>query len=330
MTIEASWYEALDGDRTHCLLCPRDCRRGEGQPGACLGRVTRGGKLWAETYAKPVSAGMDPIEKKPLYHFHPGGAILSLGTYGCNLTCGHCQNFTLSQQENPTQELPPEEAPRVAREQNSIGVAYTYNEPFIWAEYVRDAGRAVREAGLKNVLVTNGWVNPGPLEDLLPVIDAMNIDIKAFTEEFYREVCGATLAPVLETARRAARACHVEVTNLVIPGHNDDPAEQDELAGWIAAELGGRTPVHLSAYRPVHKLQARPTTPDDLLAARERFRKHLAFVYLGNVRTADGGITTCPSCGAEVVNREGYRTDTKGLADDGTCAACGADCGFVR
>ncbi len=329
MTVEASWYEPLDNGRTHCLLCPRDCRRGEGEPGACLGRVTRDGKLWAETYAKPVSASMDPIEKKPLYHFHPGTQILSVGTYGCNLTCGFCQNFSLSQETQPTQDLPPEEAAPLARQHGSIGIAYTYNEPFVWAEFVRDAGRNVREAGLKNVLVTNGWVRQEPLEELLPNIDAMNIDIKAFRDEFYRDICGATLAPVLATAERAAQSCHVEITNLIIPGKNDDPAEQDELAAWIAQHLGPRTPVHLSAYTPRYKLQAPPTTPEMLYAARDRFRAHLDFVYLGNVVTEDGGVTRCPDCDAVVLHRSGYTTDTKGLTDTGTCAACGADCNIV-
>jgi pyruvate formate lyase activating enzyme len=329
MPVEAAWYETLESGKTRCLLCPRGCVRGEGEAGFCLGRVTRDGKLWAESYGEPASVAVDPMEKKPLYHFHPGRSILSLGTYGCNFACEFCQNWTLAQTKVDTRHLAPEQVVELTRGRQAAGVAYTYNEPTIWFEYVRDCSRLLREAGLLNVLVSNGYVNQGPLEELLPTIDALNIDIKAFRDDFYREICGGQLQPVLDAARAAARQAHVEITNLIIPGRNDDPSEQDEMAAWIAAEMGPQTPVHLSAYTPRHRLQAEPTTLDHLLAGRERFGRHLRFVYLGNILSADGGLTRCPACEAEVVRRSGYATETPGLAADGTCAACGADCNIV-
>ncbi len=329
MPVEASWYEKLDQGRTRCRLCPQACERGEGESGLCLGRATRGGVLYAQSYARAASAAMDPIEKKPLYHFHPGREILSLGTYGCNLRCTFCQNWNLSQQIVNAQELPPEDAVRLARDRGSIGIAYTYNEPLVWFEYVRDTARAAQAQGLKNVLVTNGYVNPGPLKELLPCVDAMNIDIKAFRENFYRKLCHGHLQPVLDTARTAAQACHVEVTNLLIPGHNDDPVEQSELAAWIAENLGADTPVHLSAYFPRYRLQARPTSLADLRAARERFRERLTYVYLGNVPDAEGSDTICPKCGTVLIGRRGYRTEVRELTPAGACAQCGQEIPLV-
>ncbi|MFH0911207.1 MAG: AmmeMemoRadiSam system radical SAM enzyme [Planctomycetota bacterium] len=323
--MEAAWYEKTTEGRTRCLLCPQGCVRGEGEAGLCLGRVTRGGVLYAETYARVASVAMDPIEKKPLYHFYPGRRILSMGTYGCNLRCSFCQNWNLSQQRAPTEELAVPEAMRLARRKQSIGLAYTYNEPIVWFEYVRDCAREARALGLKNVLVTNGYINEGPLEEILPWIDAMNIDIKSFRDAFYQKLCGARLKPVLEAAKRAASACHVEITNLVIPGHNDDPAEQEELAAWIAESLGPRTPVHLSAHFPRHRLRAAPTTAQDLEAARARFDKRLAFVYVGNLDLPGMGDTRCPGCGALVVERRGYSVALRALSPTGSCARCGED-----
>jgi pyruvate formate lyase activating enzyme len=330
MVMEAAWYEKLENGSVRCLLCPQGCVIAEGASGLCLGRVNEGGRLQAATYARPASVAMDPIEKKPLYHFFPGSEILSVGTYGCNLRCSYCQNCTLSQEVTPTQELLPRDAAQLASGRESIGIAYTYNEPSIWFEYIRDTGALVREAGLKNILVSNGFINPGPLEELLPLIDAMNIDIKSFRDTFYKDICNGRLQPVLDTARAAAGACHVEITNLVIPGHNDDPSEQDELAAWIAENLGRQTPLHLSAYFPRYKLQAAPTAPEALFEARERFSRRLDFVYLGNLRGADGGITHCPQCNAEAIDRDGYTIRANALGESGACAGCGADLNIIN
>ncbi|MBN1257856.1 MAG: AmmeMemoRadiSam system radical SAM enzyme [Planctomycetes bacterium] len=329
MAIEARWYESLPDGRTRCLLCPRGCVRSDGEAGYCLGRVTHGGKLWAETYGRPASIALDPIEKKPLYHFYPGSNILSIGTYGCNLGCTFCQNWLLSQQVTPTEELTCEELVDLAQKQDCIGVAYTYNEPIIWLEYVQDSARLMQAAGFKTVMVTNGMISEEPLREILPLIDAMNIDLKAFREDFYQELCGGSLAPILRTCEIASQSCHVEVTNLVIPGYNDNPGEQEEMAAWIAEKLGETTPVHLSAYSPRHRLQAYPTSLDDLLAARERFIKHLKYVYLGNVQSPEGNNTICPQCGAEVIKRVVFAVNTSGLNSTGGCAACGADCHII-
>jgi pyruvate formate lyase activating enzyme len=283
----------------------------------------------ASTYAQTASIAMDPIEKKPLYHFFPGSEILSLGTWGCNLSCSFCQNYVLSQETPPTQELLPEDAVRLAKGRGSVGIAYTYNEPTIWFEYVRDTGKAIRQAGLKNVLVTNGFIEPAPLQDLLLVTDAANIDIKAFTDDFYREVCGGRLAPVLEAAKLYAANCHVEITHLVIPGRNDDPVEQEELASWIKSELGESTPVHLSAYTPRYKLQAEPTSLELLEATHERFHRHLKYVYLGNVHTEEGGSTRCPNCQTLVIERQGFAIAARALGNLGCCAECGEPLNIV-
>ncbi len=327
--MDARFYEELEGDFVQCALCPHHCVIGPGKRGLCRVRENRRGRLTALTYAQVTSSAMDPVEKKPLYHFHPGRRILSLGPWGCNLRCQFCQNCEISQGEAPTRELAPGEAVRLAQEKDSVGIAYTYNEPFIGWEYVHDTARAAHGAGLKNVLVTNGYVEEAPLRELLPLVDAMNIDLKAFHEAFYDKVCGGHLAPVLATAERAARECHVEVTTLVIPGHNDRPRELEGLATWIAEHMGRRTPAHLSAYFPAYRLNAEPTRPEMLLRAREIFRQELDFVYLGNLRTSDGADTLCPECGAVIVARSGYTVDTRNLKPDGGCAACGAATGIV-
>lgn len=326
---EAMYYEKLDEGKVRCLLCPRGCRIAPGKKGFCLGRVNEGGSLYAASYARATSAAVDPIEKKPLYHFHPGRGIFSIGTYGCNFACEFCQNFSISQREAPTDELPPEEVVRLAKGSNSVGVAYTYNEPLIWFEYVLDTSRLARGAGLVNVLVTNGYVNEEPLRELLPLVDALNVDLKG-DEEFYSRLCKGDPEPVRKTCRLAREAgAHLEVTHLVIPGWNDGEEKLEELSSWVAAELGEGTPVHLSAYFPRHKLQARPTPAGTLGRAREVFLRRLRYVYLGNILSREGADTHCASCKALLVERAGYRVRVTGLAPDGKCSSCGAGNGFT-
>jgi len=323
--MDAAHYERLADRRVQCRLCPHACVIACGKRGRCRVRENREGTLVALTYARAASVALDPIEKKPLYHFHPGSNILSMGSWGCNLACAFCQNHGISQREVPTEELLPGDAVALAQARGSIGMAYTYNEPLIMWEYLRDCGRAMHDAGLQNVLVTNGFVMPEPLADLLPVIDAMNIDIKAFHEGFYREHCQGMLAPVLESAKTAAAACHLEITTLIIPGYNDAPKELEEEAQWIAEHCGPETPVHLSAYFPRYRFRADPTPLAVLLHAREILGRSLQHVYVGNVQAAEGADTVCASCGARVVVRVGYRVDTSGMAADGRCGRCGAD-----
>jgi pyruvate formate lyase activating enzyme len=324
---DCEFQERRNG-RVACGICPHGCVIAEGKTGVCLCRKNVGGRLRPMNYARVTSAGMDPIEKKPLYHFHPGKDILSLGTWGCNFKCDFCQNWQISQQEVPTDYLPPAEAVALARRRGSAGIAYTYNEPTIWYEYVLDTGRLAREAGLVNVLVTNGYINPDPLDRLLEVVDAMNIDLKAFADDFYQRRAKGHLAPVLAAARRAAARCHVETTTLLIPGENDSPEELAELRDWIAENLGPDSPTHLSAYSPRYKLGAPATPIESLMRACEVMGEKLRFVYIGNVLAPGVGNTRCPECGAVAVRRSGYRVDTGGLRG-GACAACGRDLNFV-
>ncbi len=320
---KAMYFEPLEGGRVRCVLCPHRCVIAPGRSGICRQRWNEGGTLTSRIYGRVTSIAMDPIEKKPLYHFHPGEEILSIGTNGCNFSCKHCQNWSISQRDAPTQSLPPAEAVRVARDNGSFGISYTYNEPFIWYEYVLDTSKLAREHGLKNVLVTNGFVNPEPLAELLPFLDALNIDIKSIREEFYREICGGRLAPVLETCIAARKAAHVEITNLIIPTHNDSEADLTALADWVRDHLGADTPTHLSAYFPRYRLDAPPTPPETLERAYGIFAERLDYVYLGNMMLDKGSDTFCSSCGAILIRRHGYATRIVGL-DGVKCAKCGA------
>jgi len=325
---EALYYEKLGDQKVRCLLCPQSCRIAEGETGFCRGRRNREGTLYAETYGKCTLIAMDPIEKKPLYHFHPGAHILSLGTMGCNFACDFCQNWQISQASPLLQDITSADAVESARRDGSIGIAYTYNEPMIWYEFVLDTAKLVRENGMKNVLVTNGFINPEPLEELLPHIDAMNIDIKSINPEFYKERCKGKLGPVQATAKRAVESCHIEITNLIIPGHNDSKLELGMLADWILNNLGEDTPVHLSAYFPRHKLQAQPTNGETLTQAYEIFAGRLSYVYVGNMLLSVGAETNCRQCGATLIARRGYQIDIRNL-DDGKCGVCAAENNIV-
>ena len=320
---EAYFYEKQEDTHVRCVLCPHLCVIPDGQAGVCRIRENQGGRLIAKMYAEGTSAVMDPIEKKPLYHFFPGTKILSLGTNGCNFRCPWCQNWEISQQMSPTFALDPDDAVRQAEDRDSVGIAYTYNEPMVWYEHVRDTAELARQAGLKNVLVTNGYINPEPFEQLLPFIDAMNIDIKSIRPDFYRAQVGGTLEPVLQTARTASKATHVEVTSLVMPGQNDSSQDLEDLAAWIADDLGKETPVHLSAYFPRYKFTAPETTPDQLEKAREFFLRHLDYVYVGNVLSENGTNTYCRNCGALLIKRVGYTIERIGL-EGLDCKECGS------
>ena len=311
-----------------CELCPKECVIPPGHSGDCRVRVNQGGTLRAVTYGFPVSAHVDPIEKKPLYHVTPGASILSVATVGCNLHCLNCQNWQISQanpEESEAYDLPPHELVATARRVNSALIAYTYTEPLVFYEYTLESARRARAAGLKNVLVTAGYAKRAPLERLFAVTDAANVDLKALSDRFYREVCDARLGPVLD-ALVLARAMGVwlEVTNLIIPTLNDDPKMIRALTRWIARNLGRETPLHLSAFRPHHKMRHLPATPyQALLTAREIAREEgLHHVYVGNLRVEGGGETRCAGCGQLVIARRGYRI-LKNVLEDGACPACG-------
>lgn len=326
--VEALYYEPKQDGTIQCLLCPRGCVIGPGKAGACQGRRNEGGTLYAVNYGRTVSVAVDPIEKKPLYHFYPGKPILSIAPNGCNLACAHCQNWEISQCEVPTRELTSEQVVEATRQAQAIGVAYTYTEPLIWYEYILDTGALLREAGFVNVLVTNGYINEEPLRQLLPLIDAMNIDVKSIEDSFYREQCKGRVEPVLRTARMAKESgCHVEITNLIIPTLNDDEETVDGLIDWVA-ELGVDIPLHFSRYFPQYKCDCPPTPAETMQRAYERATQRLRYVYVGNISVPGASDTLCPQCRSLLVSRLGYATRIHDL-EDGRCRRCGTPSGIV-
>lgn len=327
---EARFFEKSNHEVT-CLLCPHHCRIPEGRTGICRVRKNTDGTLYALTYGKVSSIAIDPIEKKPLYHFYPGSRILSIGSVGCNFQCPFCQNWQISQVgpgDFPLHKVTPEVLLEIAKREQSIGISFTYNEPFIWWEFVHDVALLFRKEGLKNVLVTNGYVEREPLVELLPLVDALNIDLKSIDESFYRHHCKARLSPVLSTIEISWKAgVHVELTHLVVTGLNDTLEGVQRLVDWVA-NLSPSIPLHISRYFPAYKLSHPPTSLAFLEEAFAMAREKLHFVYLGNVWDEEKSSTFCPSCGKVVVVRHGYTTRVVGL--DGTrCRFCGADLPFV-
>ena len=276
----------MENGGARCDLCPHHCLVLPGKAGRCRMRTNKAQGLVADSYGVVSAIALDPIEKKPLYHFYPGSTILSLGSFGCNLRCQFCQNWQISQTTGDASHITPEAVVELARDYGDagcIGVAFTYNEPLMWYEFVFDTAKLVQAAELKTVLVTNGYISMEPWQRLLTHIDAVNIDIKGWDEEFYRKLCGGSLQPVLDNARVARDICHIEVTYLLIPGHNDDDESLAGFARWIRDNLGGETPVHFSRYFPNYQLDIAPTPVYTLKRAREIASKWLSFVYLGNV-----------------------------------------------
>lgn len=320
-------YWRPEGGSVRCLLCPNDCLIAEGKRGVCRVRENRGGALHALTYGKVSAVQLDPIEKKPLFHFHPGKDILSIGALGCNFRCGFCQNVHLVRAEVPVSDATIPDLVRAAREAGSVGIAYTYNEPMIWFEFVADCARAVRKEGMANVLVTNGYVHPDPLAELLPFIDAMNIDLKSMAPDFYRRICGGKLEPVLDTIRTSARAVHVELTNLLVTGENDSDDAIRKVVDFVAA-VDPEIPLHFSRYFPHYRFTAPPTPVSRLEAAYRIGREKLRYVYVGNHRLPGAEDTPCPRCGKVVVRRAGYRTIADGLSGN-RCSSCAARLRFV-
>ena len=287
MKMAQHWHMLKNG-LIECTLCPRRCRIAEDNRGTCFGRRRIGDKLIAETYGHACGLADDPIEKKPLYHFLPGSRVLSFGTVGCNLTCSFCQNYHLSQASaisgTPAQ---PEAIAKTAIRYGCESVAFTYNEPTVLLEYAIDTAQACHAQGLKTVAVTNGWIEPEPRKAFYAHIDAANVDLKAFTDTFYKELCGATLQPVLDSLIyiRKETNVHLEVTTLLIPGRNDSPAEIDAMTQWAVANLGPDVPWHFSAYRPTPEWNQAPPTPLETLLQAESIAKTngLQHIHLGNV-----------------------------------------------
>lgn len=326
---EALHWEPLEGKKVRCMLCPHRCIINPGRSGVCGVRWNVDGRLYTEIYGKVTALAVDPIEKKPLYHFYPGRGILSVSSYGCNFRCLHCQNWELSQEYRGllrVLSLDPEELLRRAVDaRDSVGVAFTYNEPLIWYEYLREALPLLRENGQHTVLVTNGYINPGPLEELLPHISASNVDVKGFSEEFYRKVVGGSLQPVLDTVKRMKSAgVHVEITYLVIPTLNDDEKQVRGFIEWVMNEVGERTVVHFTRFHPDYRLTHLPPTPLKTLERIYSMARDsgLKFVYLGNVPPGDYDTTYCPSCGTPVIRRD-YFWVTEMHLKEGRCIRCG-------
>lgn len=281
---EALYYEKLDSKRVKCHLCPYECNIPSQGRGACGVRLNKDGTLYTLVYGKTTGVALDPIEKKPFYRYHPGEYILSLGTRGCNLHCQFCQNWHISQEiDGPTEDVTSEGMVERAKQLKSFGIAYTYNEPFIWYEFVLDTAKLAYANGLKNVLVTNGFVNIEPLKGMLPYIDAMNIDLKAFDENFYEKICRGKLTPVLEAIKLSAKKCHIELTNLIIPTLNDSEIMIRKMVEWIYENLGPDVPLHLSRYFPCYNMSLPPTPVEALRRAEKIAKEKLKYVYVGNV-----------------------------------------------
>ncbi len=328
--IRARWWRPLEDGRAECTLCPRTCRLREGQRGFCTVRQAREGGIALTAYGRSSGLCVDPIEKKPLHHFHPGTRVLSFGTAGCNLGCRFCQNWRLSKapgEEDLTAFATPDEVAGAAVAAGCRSVAFTYNEPIVFAEYAIDCARAAHARGVAAVAVTNGFIGGEARREFFAHMDAANVDLKAFHARFYRRLCLADLAPVLETLRWLRRETDVwlEVTNLVIPGHNDAPDEIARMCDWLVGNLGPDVPLHLTAFHPDFRMTDTPPTPAATLSrARGQARAAgLHHVYTGNVRDPDGQSTRCAACGALLIERDGYALGEWNLDARGRCRLCG-------
>ncbi len=324
---EALFYKKKEGKKVQCHLCPNECLINEGNIGICKVKKNIEGKLFSLVYGQAVSLAVDPIEKKPLFHFYPESKILSFGTVGCNLKCKFCQNWEISQigpEEYSIPDTPPEKIIKTAISQGCDSIAYTYTEPTIFYEYILDCAKLAKEKGLKNVIVSNGFINPEPLKELLRYIDAANIDLKSFEESFYTKICGAKLKPVLDTIKTIAKSdTWLEITNLIIPTLNDDMKKIKEMCVWIKNNAGADVPLHFSAFYPCYKLQdIQPTSKETLMEARKIAQDvGMKYVYAGNVFADEAENTYCPKCGELIISR--YRFIIKeNKLDKGKCGKC--------
>jgi pyruvate formate lyase activating enzyme len=331
--ISTTYWRLLDDGRIQCDLCPRECKLREGQRGLCYVRARIDDEIVLTTYGRSSGFCVDPIEKKPLNHFLPGTAVLSFGTAGCNLACRFCQNWDISKAREYdvlADEAKPEKVARIAEDLNCRSVAFTYNDPVVFHEYAIDVAEAARERDIRTVAVTAGYVKAEPMREFYAHMDAANIDLKAFTEEFYHRTCAGALAPVLETLEYVRHETEVwlEITTLLIPGLNDSPEEIDAMSTWVVNNLGEDVPHHFTAFHPDFKMRDRPPTPPSSLdrARSIAMENGERYVYTGNVRDTAGQTTYCSSCDAALVERDWYRLGDWGLDGEGRCASCGTRC----
>lgn len=317
---EAKYYEQLSDGRVHCELCPHQCIIPEGKWGRCGVRHNENGVLVAQSYGFITSASFDPIEKKPLYHFKPGHSVFSIGSKGCNFKCDFCQNASIAL-GNPDGDMTSIDKllEVMGSRDDNVGIAFTYNEPMVGFEFMLEMAKAAKENGFRTVCVTNGFVMPDPLAELLNYIDAFNIDLKAFNDRFYHQICRGERAPVMESIRRVAKLAHVEVTLLLIQGENDDPEELEAMFAWLK-DVSPDIPVHLNRYYPNHNFNRPPTPLSVLLKAETIAKKYMNYVYIGNVQDVDKN-TYCHNCGAKVIERD-YE-NSKILLSKNECHACG-------
>ncbi len=326
----ARWWHALADGRLQCDLCPRDCKLHQGQRGACFVRQRTGDAMVLTTWGRSSGFCIDPIEKKPLNHFHPGSSVLSFGTAGCNLACKFCQNWDISKSRDMDRlmdQASPQQIAAAALRHGCQSVAFTYNDPVIFAEYALDVADACHERGLQTVAVTAGYIHAAPRREFFAKMDAANVDLKAFSDDFYFKLTGSRLQPVLDTLVhvRHESDCWLEITTLLIPGQNDSSAEIERLSRWVATELGPEVPLHFSAFHPDHKMPEVPATPlSTLVRARQIAREQgLHHVYTGNVHHAEGDATNCAGCGSRLIERDWYAIGRYALTPHGQCPDCG-------
>ncbi|AWK53125.1 AmmeMemoRadiSam system radical SAM enzyme [Clostridium beijerinckii] len=323
MDAKIPFYEELK-DNIRCWVCPHNCILDEGKFGICRVRTLKSNLPVAINYGEITSMGVDPIEKKPLYHFKPSKDILSIGSFGCNMTCSFCQNYEISQGRPETQYMSIEKLIEIIPSiENNAGVAFTYNEPLMWYEYIYDAAKDIKENNPDTsvVVVTNGYINEEPLLKLLPYVDAMNIDLKGYTNRYYNKICGAKLEPVLETIKIANKHCHIELTTLLVSDENDSLEEVREIAKFIAS-INVNIPLHLSRYFPRYKMENAATQIEKITEAQNEAKKYLKYVYVGNVEGVDNN-TYCPKCNELLIKRNGYNTQV--LIKENKCKKCGEE-----
>ncbi len=327
---EAAYWTPYQEDKVFCQLCPRHCIISPGKTGTCRVRQNIDGKLYSLNYARISSIAVDPIEKKPLYHFYPGANILSVGSFGCNLQCQYCQNYSIAHQHPPTRMLTPAKLAILAREcmqEGSVGVAFTYNEPSIWYEYIRESAEKIKQQDLQTVMVSNGYIEKEPLRSLMPYIDAWNIDLKAFNPEFYKTLCKGDLEMVKSSIEELAGKTHLEITTLIIPGWNDKQEEIKALAHYLA-DLDPAIVLHLSAYFPTYKLEVPPPSREIMMQCKETAQSALPFVYVGNMARVNND-TLCKYCGEVIIERQAYRVQVSGIKDH-HCIYCGQATDYIR
>jgi len=330
--VSTRYWHQLDDGQLQCDLCPRHCRLQEGQRGLCYVRQRLEDEVKLVSYGRSSGFCVDPIEKKPLYHFYPGSGVLSFGTAGCNLACKFCQNWDTTksrEMDSMADRASPRQLAQAALEMDCRSIAFTYNDPIIFMEYAVDVAAACREHDIKTVAVTAGYIDPEPRVEFFKAVDAVNVDLKAFTDRFYYKICGAHLAPILETLQYIKHETDtwLELTTLLIPGENDSPGELDAMTRWVVQHLGPDVPMHFSAFHPDWKMRDIERTPASTLSrAREIARSNgVRYAYTGNVRDPEGSSTWCHNCGELLIERDWHRLGRWGLDDQGGCAACGAN-----